>query len=389
MDPGSQRALHPGYHHWQVSDAKDSGIYQDVEYVVKGMTYTFGIYIKFGQAQKPSQNARTVELRLESIVEGQPQAVASKRTSGRPYRGSVAEADRFRHPRCRHIARAGNHRSGRLKMGPAGERFGWTRGSSNDDLESQLNRNIINVSRRAFGLIAGVMASALICSANAQTPDPFLAANGINIRNGMAAANCPPARCEPGCLAAYGRMDVPSGFLRAPRRITRSFRPLTPRFGVSTEQSLIRGHTSSTWITTNDLDNIRALGITGSGSVWWGDVQTLSGTWRADAFDRMDWGRQQCLAAGIYTLMTSTSPRRQSTSQSTGQQNQNLIGRARVTSPNGTHLVECGCALRRHPAVAGYDLMNDLPARPSQLAIWAMYSNLYQTAPQLIPITFV
>jgi hypothetical protein len=67
-----------GYHHWQVSDAKDSGIYQDVEYVVKGMTYKFGIYINLDKAQKPSQNARTVELRLESIVEGQPQAVASK-----------------------------------------------------------------------------------------------------------------------------------------------------------------------------------------------------------------------------------------------------------------------------------------------------------------------
>src|ERR1022692_3969179 len=77
-------------------------------------------------------------------------------------------------------------------MGPAGERFGWTTRSSNRRFESQLKRNIINVSRRAFGLIAGVMASALICSANAQTPDPFLAANGINIRNGYGSGDIVP-----------------------------------------------------------------------------------------------------------------------------------------------------------------------------------------------------
>jgi hypothetical protein len=67
-----------GYHHWQISDAKDSGIYQDVEHVVKGTPYTFGIYVNLDKAQKPAQDALTVELRLESIVGGQPQPVASQ-----------------------------------------------------------------------------------------------------------------------------------------------------------------------------------------------------------------------------------------------------------------------------------------------------------------------
>jgi hypothetical protein len=67
-----------GYHHWEIPDAKDSGVYQDVEHVVKGTKYTFGIYVNLDKARKPAQDALTVELRLESIVGGQPQAVASK-----------------------------------------------------------------------------------------------------------------------------------------------------------------------------------------------------------------------------------------------------------------------------------------------------------------------
>ena len=67
-----------GYHHWEIPDARDSGIYQDVEHLVKGTGYTFGIYVNLDKAQKPAQDALTIELRLESIVPGQPQTVASK-----------------------------------------------------------------------------------------------------------------------------------------------------------------------------------------------------------------------------------------------------------------------------------------------------------------------
>jgi|SRR5579862_3464470 len=67
-----------GYHHWQISDANNSGVYQDVEHAVKGTEYTFGIYANLDKAKNPTQDALTIEMRLESIVNGQQQIVASK-----------------------------------------------------------------------------------------------------------------------------------------------------------------------------------------------------------------------------------------------------------------------------------------------------------------------
>jgi hypothetical protein len=67
-----------GYHHWEVTDANKSGIYQDVERAVKGVGYTFGIYANLDKAKNPARDALTIELRLESIVDGQQQIVVSK-----------------------------------------------------------------------------------------------------------------------------------------------------------------------------------------------------------------------------------------------------------------------------------------------------------------------
>lgn len=67
-----------GYHHWQITDANNSGVYQDVEHVVGGMNYTFGIYANLDKAKGPARDALTIELRLESIVAGQQQIVATK-----------------------------------------------------------------------------------------------------------------------------------------------------------------------------------------------------------------------------------------------------------------------------------------------------------------------
>jgi hypothetical protein len=67
-----------GYHHWEVTDANESGIYQDVEHVVKGTGYTFGIYANLDKAKNPARDAFTIELRLESTLDGRQQIVASK-----------------------------------------------------------------------------------------------------------------------------------------------------------------------------------------------------------------------------------------------------------------------------------------------------------------------
>ncbi len=67
-----------GYHHWEIPSARDSGVYQDVAGAVTGASYTFGIYVSVDKAKNPSKDAVSIELRLESTVDGSQQAVASK-----------------------------------------------------------------------------------------------------------------------------------------------------------------------------------------------------------------------------------------------------------------------------------------------------------------------
>ncbi len=66
-----------GYHHWQIEKSDNSGLWQDVK-VTPGQKYTFSV---FANADKPTDekpSADTVELRLETTVNGQQSTVASK-----------------------------------------------------------------------------------------------------------------------------------------------------------------------------------------------------------------------------------------------------------------------------------------------------------------------
>ncbi len=67
-----------GYHHWEIPSPKESGVYQDVVGAVKGASYTFGIYVSVDKAKNPTRDAVSIELRLESAVDGHQQTVASK-----------------------------------------------------------------------------------------------------------------------------------------------------------------------------------------------------------------------------------------------------------------------------------------------------------------------
>lgn len=61
-----------GYHHWQIEEAVESGIYQDIPAVPANKTCTFTVYASRDQGS----NAEAVELRLEKC--GGYQAIASK-----------------------------------------------------------------------------------------------------------------------------------------------------------------------------------------------------------------------------------------------------------------------------------------------------------------------
>jgi hypothetical protein len=67
-----------GYHHWEIPSAKQSGVYQDVAGAVKGASYIFGIYVSVDKAKNPAKDAVSIELRLESTVDGNQQTIASR-----------------------------------------------------------------------------------------------------------------------------------------------------------------------------------------------------------------------------------------------------------------------------------------------------------------------
>ncbi|HEY8965125.1 MAG TPA: hypothetical protein VIM58_01705 [Candidatus Methylacidiphilales bacterium] len=63
-----------GYHHWQIGEAKSSGLWQDVVGIKAGQKVTFGVWVWVDPATAP---ASSIELRLETAGEKDQVAFAS------------------------------------------------------------------------------------------------------------------------------------------------------------------------------------------------------------------------------------------------------------------------------------------------------------------------
>lgn len=162
---------------------------------------------------------------------------------------------------------------------------------------------------------------------------------------------------------------------------------LNNRFGVTNQEGLVRTYQAA-WLTTKDLDNIRAMGMNCVRlPFWWGNVQRLDGAWRTDAFTAMDWLVTNAWQRGIYTVIDFHGlPGGQSASDSTAQANQNQYW-TNVTDQLQTSLIwsKVAAHFAGNPAVAGYDLINEPYGAPSQTAIWAAYNSLYHTVRAVDP----
>jgi PAS domain S-box-containing protein len=166
---------------------------------------------------------------------------------------------------------------------------------------------------------------------------------------------------------------------------------LDHRFGVAAEQALLKTYQAN-WITTNDLDNIKALGMNYVRlPFWWANVETLDGTWRADAFDQLDWLVTNAWKRGLYTLIDLHGvPGGQSTSQDTGQENRNQYWSNPVLQNQTAEIwTRVAAHYRDNPAVMGYDLMNEPIGAPTQAALWAAYDRLYRTVRAVDPAHIV
>jgi endoglucanase len=162
---------------------------------------------------------------------------------------------------------------------------------------------------------------------------------------------------------------------------------LDNRFGVTTEQSLIQTYRQS-WITSSDLDNIKAQGLNVVRvPVWWGDFYTLSslGTanpvMRSDAFAVLDAFVTAASEHGIYTIIDMHGVfGGQSVSDDTGQENQNQYW-TNANDQANTQLMWSAIAAHYNGNawIAGYDLLNEPSGAPSNDAVITQLENLYTT----------
>jgi endoglucanase len=160
---------------------------------------------------------------------------------------------------------------------------------------------------------------------------------------------------------------------------------LNNRFGEATQQSLTRTYQQS-WITTGDLDNIRAAGLNCVRvPVWWPNFYRLNDTnttgWRSDAFEMLDWVVAQAGARGLYVIIDMHGTvGQQSNADTTGRVNMNQYW------SNGTYQGQTAYAwwqianrYKGNGTVAMYDLINEPIGTPSSSALWTIYNNLYNS----------
>jgi aryl-phospho-beta-D-glucosidase BglC (GH1 family) len=160
---------------------------------------------------------------------------------------------------------------------------------------------------------------------------------------------------------------------------------LDSRFGVATEQSLIRTYQTN-WITTTDLNNITNGGFNCVRvPVWWGNFYSITNTtstgWRTDAFSELDWVVTNCAARGIYVVIDMHGVvGGESTSDDTGEENQNTYWTNPTEQSETAYMwAQIASHYNGNSAVAGYDLVNEPDGTPSTSAVWTAYNGLYNT----------
>ena len=163
---------------------------------------------------------------------------------------------------------------------------------------------------------------------------------------------------------------------------------LDRRFGVDIEQSLVRTYQTN-WISAADLDNITNAGYNCVRvPVWWGNFYSITNTtssgWRSDAFTVLDWLVTNCAARNLYVVIDLHGViGGQSTSDTTGRQNQNQYWTSSTNQSQTAYLwTQIATHYKGNIAVAGYDLINEpfgTNNSTTTAMVWPAYASLYST----------
>ncbi|WP_220136715.1 discoidin domain-containing protein [Streptomyces himalayensis] len=135
------------------------------------------------------------------------------------------------------------------------------------------------------------------------------------------------------------------------------------RFGATTAENLITTH-QDTWITAADLDNIKTMGMNLIRlPIGWTELLNLDGTWKSNAWTKIDWLIAQAAQRDIYVLLDlHTVPGGGCPWGSCGRIGPNLNGFWTNTTYQDWAVdiwQQMATRYKGNPAVAGYDLINE------------------------------
>lgn len=193
-----------------------------------------------------------------------------------------------------------------------------------------------------------------------ESRDPFLAQNGIHLRNNRGSGAVVPLR---GTNLGSWMMHEPwfSGMDRSdlPDAIS-VYDTLTNRFGVTARNKAYATYISH-FITTADLDLMRDWGINCVRlSFWWANVYESGGTWRAEAFTHFDWLVDEAWKRGIYTILDYHGvPGGAAPWPSSGDRNGTYFATPAYHQLVGESWQKIAAHFAGHPGVAGYDMLNE------------------------------
>ena len=167
-------------------------------------------------------------------------------------------------------------------------------------------------------------------------------------------------------------------------------RLLTKRFGAATADELVRTYEAN-WITARDLDQLRELGFNAV-RLPFGYATLLheNGSWRKDAFERIDWCVREAWKRGIYTIIDFHAFLPPGANQDGGRSG--YWANADQQAETVNIWSRLAAHFRGNPAVACYDLLNEpnnsaLHGQPGPTSeqVCALYDRLYQAVRAVDP----